>query len=283
MALRSRGTRPRSPSRICPTPRAWPALFAPLADGGISVDMIVQNQAWDGTTDLTFTLPAGDQRRAVDILKAEVPELVGADAERITADDQVCKVSVVGVGMRSHAGVAKRMFQLLGAENINIQLITTSEIKISVVIARKYGELAVRVLHAGFGLDRPPAERVSLIALRWGAGRGPPARRGRARGPATAAPARGRSAYSVPHEVGGVGRREEHDERRPVPERRGVEAGLDQLAMSYLGGVRRDPPGDERPARVLELGQRRRAREHRAAQDHQGVVDLLIASERARS
>ena len=137
-------------------------LFAPLADAKISVDMIVQNQAWDGTTDLTFTLPAGDTKRAIGILKDHVPDLVGKDGERIASDDQVCKVSVVGVGMRSHAGVAKRMFQLLGAENINLQLITTSEIKISVVIARKYAELAVRCLHDGFGMDKPASERTAL-------------------------------------------------------------------------------------------------------------------------
>ncbi len=131
-------------------------LFAPLAAANISVDMIVQNQAWDGTTDLTFTLPVGDQKRALEILRRDVPDLVGADGERITADDQVCKVSVVGVGMRSHAGVAQQMFKLLGDENINIQLITTSEIKISVVIARKYGELAVRTLHDGFALGVAP-------------------------------------------------------------------------------------------------------------------------------
>jgi aspartate kinase len=137
-------------------------LFAPLADGGISVDMIVQNQAYDGTTDLTFTVPRGDRKRAVDILRDKVPDLVGATGERVTFDDEIAKVSVVGVGMRSHAGVAKRMFQLLAAENINIQLISTSEIKISCVIARKYAELAVRALHEGFGLSLPPSERAGL-------------------------------------------------------------------------------------------------------------------------
>jgi aspartate kinase len=111
-------------------------LFAPLADANISVDMIVQNQAHDGTTDLTFTVPRGDRKRAVEILKEKVPDLVGADGQRIVADDEIAKVSVVGVGMRSHAGVAKKMFQLLAAESINIQLISTSEIKISCVIAR---------------------------------------------------------------------------------------------------------------------------------------------------
>ena len=137
-------------------------LFAPLADGGISVDMIVQNQAYDGTTDLTFTVPKGDRKRTVEILKEMVPELVGKDGERISYDDDICKVSVVGVGMRSHAGVAKTMFQLLAADNINIQLISTSEIKISCVVARKYAELAVRALHEGFGLSLPPSERVGL-------------------------------------------------------------------------------------------------------------------------
>jgi aspartate kinase len=137
-------------------------LFAPLADANISVDMIVQNQAHDGTTDLTFTVPRGDRKRTVDILKDKVPDLVGANGEKILADDEIAKVSVVGVGMRSHAGVAKKMFQLLAAENINIQLISTSEIKISCVIARKYAELAVRALHDGFGLSLPPAERGDL-------------------------------------------------------------------------------------------------------------------------
>jgi aspartate kinase len=137
-------------------------LFAALADANISVDMIVQNQAYDGTTDLTFTVPRGDRKRAVDLLKSKVPDLVGKDAERVVADDEICKVSVVGVGMRSHAGVAKKMFELLAAENINIQLISTSEIKISCVIGRKYAELAVRALHDGFGLGLPPAERAGL-------------------------------------------------------------------------------------------------------------------------
>ncbi|MBX3158267.1 MAG: aspartate kinase [Deltaproteobacteria bacterium] len=137
-------------------------LFGPLAEASISVDMIVQNQAHDGTTDLTFTVPRGDRKRAVDLLRAQVPDLVGPEGQRIKFDDEIAKVSVVGVGMRSHAGVAKRMFQLLAAENINIQLISTSEIKISCVIARKYAELAVRALHDGFGLSLPPSERAGL-------------------------------------------------------------------------------------------------------------------------
>jgi aspartate kinase len=111
---------------------------------------------------MTFTVPLGDRKRSVEILRGSLPELVGKDGERISWDDDVCKVSVVGVGMRSHAGIAKKMFQLLASENINIQLISTSEIKISVVVAKKYAELALRTLHAGFGLHLPPAERRAL-------------------------------------------------------------------------------------------------------------------------
>ena len=124
--------------------------------------MIIQNASSDGTTDLTFTVPSSDRKRACEILAREVPALVGAGGERIRFDDDICKVSVVGVGMRSHAGVALRMFELLAAEAINIQLISTSEIKISCVVAKKYAELALRTLHAGFGLDLPPGERASL-------------------------------------------------------------------------------------------------------------------------
>ena len=137
-------------------------MFAPLADANISVDMIVQNQAYDGTTDLTFTVPKGDRKRSIQLLIDRVPDLVGAAGERIAFDDEICKVSVVGVGMRSHAGVAKVMFELLAKEGINIQLISTSEIKISCVIAQKYAELALRTLHDGFGLHLAPGERDSL-------------------------------------------------------------------------------------------------------------------------
>ncbi len=137
-------------------------MFAPLADANISVDMIVQNTAYDGTTDLTFTVPKGDRKRSIQLLTEAVPDLVGAKGERIAFDDEICKVSVVGVGMRSHAGVAKVMFELLAKEGINIQLISTSEIKISCVIARKYAELALRTLHDGFGLHMAPHERESL-------------------------------------------------------------------------------------------------------------------------
>jgi aspartate kinase len=144
------------------TPGIAARMFAPLADASISIDMIVQNQAYDGTTDLTFTLPKIDRKRAIELLKDKVPDLVGKDGERIAFDDEISKVSVVGVGMRSHAGIAKHMFTLLADEGINIQLISTSEIKISCVIARKYAELAVRTLHEGFGLSLPPSERQGL-------------------------------------------------------------------------------------------------------------------------
>src|SRR3954466_12477656 len=144
---------------LADTPGIAARVFAPLADANISVDMIVQNQAFDGTTDLTFTVPKGDRKRAVEILTEKIPQVVGAKGEGIAFDDEIAKVSVVGVGMRSHAGIAKTMFQLLAAENINIQLISTSEIKISCVIARKYAELAVQCLHEGFSLSQPPDER----------------------------------------------------------------------------------------------------------------------------
>jgi aspartate kinase len=136
------------------TPGIAARMFAPLADANISVDMIVQNQAYDGTTDLTFTVPKLDRKRAVDILREKVPELVGTGGERISWDDEISKVSVVGVGMRSHAGIAKTMFELLAKESINIQLISTSEIKISCVMDAKYTELAVRSLHEAFELGK---------------------------------------------------------------------------------------------------------------------------------
>ena len=126
-------------------------LFSPLADAGIVVDMIIQNISSDGHTDVTFTVPRGDCKRAIDILTSEAGDLCG-NGDRLSWDDQIAKVSIVGVGMRSHAGVAKTMFSILSDEGINIQMISTSEIKISCVIDEKYAELALRVLHDGFGL-----------------------------------------------------------------------------------------------------------------------------------
>ena len=129
-------------------------IFRPLSDHGIVVDMIIQNISEAGRTDLTFTVPRSDLKRAVELLKTTLPEMAEAG---IKTDDHIAKVSVVGVGMRSHAGVAQRMFEILAAEGINILMISTSEIKISVVVEVKYAELAVRVLHDGFGLGVMPA------------------------------------------------------------------------------------------------------------------------------
>jgi aspartate kinase len=126
------------------------AIFGPLADAGINVDMIVQNVANDGTTDVTFTVPRTELIRARTVLEGIGAEIGYA---RLLTDDSVVKVSVVGVGMRSHAGVAVTMFKALADRGINVQAITTSEIKISVLIAEEYLELAVRVLHTAYGLD----------------------------------------------------------------------------------------------------------------------------------
>jgi aspartate kinase len=122
-------------------------LFGPIAEDNIVVDMIIQNASAEGFTDLTFTVPKGDASKALARVKAVAPEL---GVSGVASDAEVAKVSIVGLGMRSHAGVAARMFQLLARENINIQMISTSEIKISVVIDAKYSELAVRVLHDAF-------------------------------------------------------------------------------------------------------------------------------------
>jgi aspartate kinase len=128
------------------------AIFGPLSDASINVDMIVQNVSEDGkTTGLTFTVGKADVDRTVQLLTARQKELGFA---RIVPDSNVVKVSVIGVGMRSHAGVAQRMFQTLASKGINIQVITTSEIKISVLVAEEYTELALRALHTAYGLDR---------------------------------------------------------------------------------------------------------------------------------
>ncbi len=136
-------------------------IFSPLSAEGIVVDMIIQNTSQSGRTDVTFTVPKGDRPRAIARLRERVPELSG-DGESMAWDDDIAKISVVGVGMRSHAGVARRMFEALAAEGINIQMISTSEIKISCVIQEKYSELAVRALHDAFELHLPEGERSSL-------------------------------------------------------------------------------------------------------------------------
>ncbi|WP_424964560.1 MULTISPECIES: aspartate kinase [unclassified Dinoroseobacter] len=129
------------------------AIFGPLSEAGVNVDMIVQNISEDGRTDMTFSCPTDQVMRAERAIK-EAKELGEINFQELVADTDVAKVSVVGIGMRSHAGVAAQMFQALRDEGINIRVITTSEIKISVLIERKYMELAVQALHDVFGLDK---------------------------------------------------------------------------------------------------------------------------------
>lgn len=127
-------------------------ILGPIADANIEVDMIIQNQSVDGKTDFTFTVPRGEYVKAMDVLNKSVKEHIGAAS--IVGDSKVSKVSVVGVGMRSHVGIASQMFRTLSEEGINIQMISTSEIKISVLIDEKYMELAVRALHKAFDLEK---------------------------------------------------------------------------------------------------------------------------------
>ena len=126
------------------------SILGPVAAENIEVDMIVQNAGADGTTDFTFTVHRNDFARTLQIVKERSSQWGSSE---VTGDDRIVKISLVGVGMRSHAGIASRMFQALAAESINIQMISTSEIKISVVVDEKYLELGVRTLHAAFGLD----------------------------------------------------------------------------------------------------------------------------------
>lgn len=125
-------------------------MLGPISEANIEVDMIVQNVGADNTTDFTFTVHRNDFRKALPILEKTAQEI---GARQVIGDDKIAKVSLVGVGMRSHAGVASKMFGVLAKENINIQMISTSEIKISVVVEEKYMELAVRALHTAFDLD----------------------------------------------------------------------------------------------------------------------------------
>ena len=132
-------------------------IFGPLADSSINVDMIVQNLSPDKkSTDLTFTVPRADLPKTVDVLKSVCKELQGVQMES-SAD--VAKISIVGIGMRSYVGVASKMFKTLAEKGINIQVITTSEIKVSVLIAEEYTELAVRALHTAYGLDKDQEEK----------------------------------------------------------------------------------------------------------------------------
>jgi len=129
-------------------------ILGPVADANIDVDMIIQNVGANNTTDFTFTVHRNDFARTMDIVKNTATAI---GAREVSGDDKIAKVSIVGVGMRSHVGIARQMFETLSKENINLQMISTSEIKISVVVDDKYMELAVRALHQAFGLDKAPA------------------------------------------------------------------------------------------------------------------------------
>ena len=129
------------------------AILGPVGDANVEIDMIVQNVAADGTTDFTFTVHKNDYERGLEIMQRIAAEL---GAKGVTGSTEIAKVSVVGVGMRSHAGIASQMFKALAAAGINIRMISTSEIKISVVIEEMYLELAVRTLHKAFGLETAP-------------------------------------------------------------------------------------------------------------------------------
>ncbi len=126
-------------------------ILGPVAEANVDVDMIIQNTGADGTTDFTFTVHKNEMNKALSILRDKVQSHIGA--REISGDDKIAKVSIVGVGMKSHVGIASKMFRILAEEGINIQMISTSEIKIAVVIDEKYLELAVRVLHKAFELD----------------------------------------------------------------------------------------------------------------------------------
>ena len=134
-------------------------ILGPVAAANIDVDMIIQNQSVDGTTDFSFTVHRNEYQRAMRVLESTVKPAIGAQA--VVGDPKICKVSAVGIGMRSHVGIASLMFRTLSDEGINIQMISTSEIKISVVIDDKYMELAVRALHKAFELDQPAADALA--------------------------------------------------------------------------------------------------------------------------
>jgi len=130
-------------------------ILGAVADANIEVDVIIQNISKDGKTDFSFTVHRNDYARTVDLLKSKVLPSLGTD--QLEGDTRICKVSIVGIGMRSHVGIASKMFRALAEEGINIQMISTSEIKTSVVLDEKYMELAVRALHRAFDLDQPAA------------------------------------------------------------------------------------------------------------------------------
>ena len=131
-------------------------ILGPIAEANIEVDMIVQNVSVEGKTDFTFTVPRGDLENTLEVLNKKVIPVVGGGP--VETNDHIAKISVVGIGMRSHSGVASRMFKALSEEGINIMMISTSEIKVSLVVDEKYTELAVRVLHHAFNLENGPSE-----------------------------------------------------------------------------------------------------------------------------
>ncbi|CAN6484326.1 unnamed protein product [Victoria cruziana] len=137
------------------TPGIAYQILGKVAEANIDVDVIIQNVSHDGKTDFSFTVPRGDYAKTMELLQGKVQPALGA--REIVGDPKICKVSIVGIGMRSHVGIASTMFKTLSDEGINIQMITTSEIKTSVVIDEKYMELAVRSLHKAFGLDEAKA------------------------------------------------------------------------------------------------------------------------------
>ena len=132
------------------------SILGPVADANIDVDMIIQNASVNGLTDFSFTVHRNELKRTMEVLESKVKPSIGA--REIVGDDKIAKVSLVGIGMRSHAGIASKMFGALAQERVNIQMISTSEIKTSVVIDEKYMELAVRVLHRAFELDKEPVQ-----------------------------------------------------------------------------------------------------------------------------
>jgi aspartate kinase len=137
------------------------ALFKPVSDANIVVDMIIQNVSEKGYTDMTFTVKREDLARTRKIAEATAKKL---GAHQVLTDEQIAKVSIVGMGMREHAGVASRMFETLADAGVNIQMISTSEIKVSCVIEEKFTELAVRELHNAFGLGKKPSVRKAAKA-----------------------------------------------------------------------------------------------------------------------
>jgi aspartate kinase len=137
--------------RVPDRPGIAAKLFSPLSAANITVDMIIQNVSHDGLNDMTFTVPKSDFKKALKIVQETAAE-IGAGS--VSSDENIAKVSIIGVGMRSHSGVACKMFETLSSEGINILMISTSEIKISCIIELKYSELAIRVLHEAFGLDK---------------------------------------------------------------------------------------------------------------------------------